>query len=140
MRKYIDMIVEKGNKEDMDCLGDILLESLQDLKESNHDKYHRYKNKIKGMAYDYKIDADLAKEIVHDMKPTGECWTMEALYSLIPNDPHGIEDMYVVMNSLANDYKDIIPISQRDTYIKMAHAWIDDIDGRDHKVWWYFVK
>ena len=23
---------------------------------------------------------------------------------------------------------------------KMAHAWLDDVDGKENKTWWYFVK
>lgn len=140
MRKYINQIVERDNKEDMQCLSDILIDALYDLKEVDPNKYHKYKNKIKGMAYGYQLDSELAKEIVHEMKPLGEYWTMETLQSIIPNDNHRLCDMYVVINSLANDYKDVIPLTQRDTYIKMAHAWIDDVDAKEHKVWWYFVK
>ena len=140
IRKYIDRIIEKDNKEHMWHLADMLTDALYDLKSYNKDRYHEYKNKIKGMAYDYEIDEEMAREIVKDMEPLGEQWNMETLSQLLANDTHKLCDMYVVMNALANDYKDIIPLAQRDTYIKMAHAWIDDVDGRDHKVWWYFVK
>lgn len=47
--------------------------------------------------------------------------------------------MYVVMNSLANDYQDIISLEDAETYIKMAHAWLDDVDQKEHKLWKYFV-
>ena len=74
------------------------------------------------------------------MRPLGEYWDMQTISSVINNDNHRLCDMYVVMNSLINDYQDVINPEEVDTYIKMAHAWLDDIDGKDNKVWWYFVK
>lgn len=140
MKEYLQMIVNNGKQEDMDCLGDILIESLYDMKESNYMKFKKYKNKIKGMAYNYKVDKELAKEIVEDMKPLGEYWSIETIASVIGNDTHRLEDMYVVMNSLANDYQNVVSLDDVETYIKMAHAWLDDVDAKDNKVWWYFVR
>ena len=140
MKEYLQMIVNNGKQEDMDCLGDILIESLYDMKETNYMKFKKYKNKIKGMAYNYKVDKELAKEIVEDMKPLGEYWNMETIASVIGNDTHRLEDMYVVMNSLANDYQNVVSLDDAETYVKMAHAWLDDVDAKENKVWWYFVK
>ena len=140
IRKYVDMIIEKGNQEDMEKLHDIFQEVLYDLKEYNYDKYKKYKMILYGMAYNYTIDEDMAYEIVENMQPLGEYWDMETIKSVIGNDTHRLEDMYVVMNSLANDYQDVIDLENADAYIKMAHAWLDDVDGHDNKVWWYFVK
>ena len=140
MKEYLKMIINNGKQEDMDCLGDIMIDALYELKESNYEKFKKYKNKIKGMAYDYKVDKELAKEIVEDMKPLGEYWDMETIASVILNDTHRLEDMYIVMNSLVNDYQNVVKTDDVETYIKMAHAWLDDVDGHNNKVWWYFVK
>lgn len=140
MKKYLDLIVNNGRKEDMDCLGDILIDSLYKLKEYDYDDFKKYKNKIIGMAYNYTIPDEMAVEIVEDMKPLGEYWNMDTINSVIINNPHRPVDMYVVMNSLANDYSNVISTEEVDLYIKMANAWIDDIDSKEHKIWWYFVK
>ena len=140
MKDYIDKIVKNGKQEDMDCLEDILIDSLYSIKENDYRKFKEYKNKIKGMAYDYKIDEEMAKEIVEDMKPLGEYWSMEQVKGVMVNDTHRLEDMYVVLNSLANDYKDVVSTEETETYIKMAHAWIDDIDAKNNKIWKYFVE
>ena len=140
MKEYLAKIVSIGKPEDMDCLGDILIDSLCEMKEYDHNKFRKYKNKIKGMAYEYKVDAELAHEIVEDMKPLGEYWNMETVASVIGMDTHRLEDMYVVMNSLVNDYCEIINPEETTTYINMAHAWLDDIDGKEHKVWKYFIE
>lgn len=138
MKKYLDMIVEKGKKEDMDCLSDILVELMYELKESNHKEYKEYKNKIVGMAYDYKLDDELAHDIVEDMKPKGEYWSKETITSVVGNVPN-IDEVYVVMNSLVNDYGDVISPDEVETYVKMANAWINDADAKPNKVWKYFV-
>jgi len=140
MKDYLERIVNNGSKEDMECLGEILIDSLYSMKENDYRKFKEYKNKIKGMAYSYKIDEEMAKEIVEDMKPLGEYWSMEQVRGAIMNDTHRLEDMYVVLNSLANDYKDIISLEETETYIEMAHAWIDDIDAKENKIWKYFVE
>ena len=137
MKKYIERIVLSGKKEDMDCLEDILLDSLCELKETNPEKYHKFKIKIIGMAHNFKIDKDLANEIVNDMKPKGKYWTEEQVFQLIGNQSY---DMYVVMNSLANDYGEIIPLDDTDMYIELADAWIKDVDAAENKTWWYFVR
>lgn len=140
MKEYIDKIVKNGKQQDMECLSEMLVDLLYDKKETDYDEFRKYKNKIKGMAYDYKIDKELAEEIVKDMKPLGEYWDMETVASVIGNDSHRLEDMYVVMNSLVNDYQNVVSPEEVETYIKMAHAWLDDVDGKENKIWWYFIK
>ena len=139
IKKYIQMVVNNGKQEDMECLSDILSDVIYLMKDEHYDMYKKYKNKIKGMAYNYQIDKELAHEIVKNMKPLGEYWNMDTVISVIGNNNHRAEDMYVVMNSLANDYQDIISLEDAETYIKMAHAWLDDVDQKEHKLWKYFV-
>ena len=50
------------------------------------------------------------------------------------------EDFYLVINSLGNDYADVISIEEVDTYVKMAKAWIEDKDAKEDKTWIYFTK
>ena len=139
IRKYIEKIGENRNIEDMKKLGDMLADIIYSTKESHPDLYKKYKTKLIGMAYNYQIDKELAHEIVEDMKPLGEYWSMETIASVIGNDTHRLEDMYVVMNSLANDYQNVVSLDNVETYIKMAHAWLDDVDQKEHKLWKYFI-
>lgn len=140
MRDYIDKIVKNGNQEDMECLTTMFVDLMSEVKDSKPTLYKKYRTKLMGMAYNYKIDEELAHEIVEDMRPLGEYWDVETVKSVIGNDMHSLEEMYVVMNSLANDYKDVISVEEAETYVKMAHAWLDDVDGKEHKFWNYFVK
>lgn len=139
IKTYIDRIVQNGTNEDMECLKDIFTNAMSELKDINPSKYKEYKIKLKGMAYNYEIDEELAKEIVSNMKPLGEYWSIEEVSNANGEDNHRIEDVYVVMNSLANDYKDVISLDDTDTYVRLARAWLDDEDGKEHKVWKYFV-
>lgn len=140
IKKYIKMIVDNGKPEDMECLSDMLSDVIYLMKDEHHDTYKKYKNKLKGMAYNYQIDEEMAHEIVEDMKPLGEYWNMQTIKSVIGNDMHRLEDMYVVMNSLANDYSNIISLEDTETYVNMAHAWLDDADAKKYKLWKYFVE
>ena len=140
MKEYINKIVNNGNQEDMECLTTMFLDLMSEAKENKPMLYKKYKTKLMGMAYNYKIDEELAHEIVEDMKPLGEFWSMEQVKGVMTNDSHRLEDMYVVLNSLANDYSNIISTEETETYIKMAHAWIDDIDAKENKIWKYFVQ
>ena len=140
MKDYIKRIVDNGKKEDMDCLSDMLVDLMYELKETNYEEFMKYKRKLKGMAYDYTIDEELAHEIVKEMKPYGEYWNIETIKSVIGVNQHKLEDMYIVMNSLVNDYSNAINPEEVETYIKLADLWIDDIDGKNHKIWWYFVN
>ena len=139
MKEYLNMIVENGKKEDMDCLSDILVELMYELKESNHKEYKEYKHKIIGMAYNYTINDELAEDIVKDMKPKGEYWSKNTIISVVGDVPN-IDDVYVVMNSLVNDYGDVISPEDVETYVKMTNAWLNDVDAKPNKVWNYFVK
>lgn len=139
MKEYLQMIIKNGKQEDMEELGDIFSDVMNELKEYDKNDYMEYKHKLCGMAYNYQIDKDLAKDIVDNMKPLGEYWSIETIKNVIGNTTHSLEDVYVVMNSLANDYQNIISLDDTDTYIKMAYAWLDDIDRKEHKVWKYFV-
>ena len=138
MEEYINMIVDNGKKEDMICLGDMMVDLLHHMKETNHNKYEKYKAKIIGMAYGYKINKELAEEIVKEMVPKGEYWSMDTIRSVVGDLPN-LPEVYVVMNSLVNDYGDVISPDDVDTYVKLTNAWINDADGHENKTWWYFV-
>ena len=128
------MIINNGKQEDMDCLGEMLIKLINESPEER-----KYRNKIIGMAYNYTIPDEMAYEIVSEMKPKGEVWSKDVINGVVGGVPN-LNDYYVVMNSLINDYGEVIPQEEVDTYVKMTNAWLNDIDGHHNKVWWYFVK
>ena len=71
IKKYIEKIVDNGKQEDMEKLSNILEEMIYCLKDYDYSKYKKYKNKLMGIAYEYKFDEEMAQEIVENMKPLG---------------------------------------------------------------------
>lgn len=142
IKKMLEVIIDKGRSEDMYALNDMMDELICDLKEKQPKLYKEYKTKLMGMAYDYKLDEDMAYEIVNNMKPLGEYWDYDTT-SKVKRD-YGVNttdcDFYVVMNSLVNDYSKIIDKEDVETYVKMANAFINDEDAKKDKVWIYFTK
>lgn len=139
MKEYLDKIVSNGRKEDMDCLSEMFVDLMYKIKDYDHSMFDKYKTKIVGMAYNYTINSELAMDIVKDMRPLGEYWSMDTIKSVV-GDVQNLPEIYVVMNSLVNDYKDVINPDEVDTYVKMTNAWINDVDAPDKKVWKYFVR
>ena len=142
IKKMLEIIIDKGKSEDMYALNDMLDELICDLKEKQPKLYKEYKMKLMGMAYDYKLDENMAMEIVNNMKPLGEYWDYDTT-SKVKKD-YGVNatdcDFYVVMNSLVNDYSKVIDKEDVETYVKMANAFINDDDAKKDKVWVYFTK
>lgn len=47
-------------------------------------------------------------------------------------------DFYIVINSLVNDYNNVIDKEDVETYVKMANAFINDTDSVKDKIWIYY--
>lgn len=141
IKEYIAKIIVNGKKEDMEELSEMLDEAIIKVKEREPECYKKYKMKLMGMAYGYKFDKEIAEDIVDKMKPLGEVWDINTTtiaknkYSVVAND----SDFYIVMNSLVNDYGDIIDKDDVETYVRMASAFINDPDAIKNKVWKYFT-
>lgn len=143
INSYIEKIVNNGKPEDMEELSEILEDLMYIVKDYDEDCYEKYKMKLYGMAYNYKFTKEMAEEIVENMKPRAEIWDYETTISV--KNQYGLnninqEDFYLVINSLGNDYADVISIEEVDTYVKMAKAWIEDKDAKEDKTWIYFTK
>lgn len=142
IKEMLNVIIDKGNVKDMYKLNEMLNELICDLKEQNPRLYREYKKELMGIAYDYKFDYNMAKEIVDNMQPLGEYWDIETTnkakkdYNLDVDD----YDFYIVINSLINDYNKVISKDDAETYIKMANAFINDEDAIKDKIWVYFTN
>jgi hypothetical protein len=141
VKEYIEKIIQKNKKEDMEKLSDMLEDLIYKMKEYDEECYHKYKMKLYGMANDYKFDKEYAIELVEDMRPIGEMWSIDTTNKV--KSQYGINasdyDFYIVLNSLANDYGKIISTEDVETYVKMANAFINDVDAKENKVWRYYT-
>lgn len=139
IKEILDVIIEKGKTEDMYKLNYMLNDLICDLKEQNPELYHEYKKELYELAFGKVIIEEKAKEIVHKMEPYGEHYTMENAdyikdkYSI----RHNTSDVYLVLNSLYNDYHDLLEDND-EMYAKMTKLWLNDADSVDYKVYEYF--
>lgn len=141
IKKYIEKIVENNKQEDMKALSDMLSEIIYKMKEHHHDMYEHYKMCLYQLAYGKVLNEEMANEIVENMKPLGEYWDINTIKEVKSsmNLSYNDYDLYTVMNSLVNDYGEIIDKENVDTYVKMAKAFIDDEDANKDKIFIYFT-
>ena len=141
IKEYIAKIIVNGDQKDMEELSEMLDESIMKLKIYDPECYKKYKTKLLGMAYNYKFYEEMAKEIFENMKPLSEVWdlnttnSVKAEYGINAND----YDFYIVMNSMINDYNEVIDKDDIETYAKMSNAFINDEDAVKNKVWKYYT-
>lgn len=141
IKEMLNVIIDKGNVKDMYKLNEMLNELICDLKEQNPRLYREYKKELYEVAYGNVILEDKAKEIVQNMKPYNEHFTMENAKE-IKDDysiKHSVSDVYLVVNSLYNDYHEILD-ENNDMYAKMTKLWLNDADSVDDKVYEYFMN
>lgn len=139
IKKMLETIIERGKVEDMYKLNDMLDELICDLKEQKPKLYKEYKMELYEIAYGNVILEDKAREIVEHMKPFGEHFSMENAKEIKEDYSikHSVSDVYLVVNSLYNDYHEILD-ENNDLYAKMTKLWLNDADSVDDKVFQYF--
>lgn len=141
VKEILGVIIDKGKVEDMYKLNEMLNNLVCDLKEQKPKLYKEYKRELYEIAYGNVILKDKAEEIVSNMKPFGEHYTLEEAneiketYSL----KHTNTDIYLVINSLYNDYQELFD-SNDEMYAKLTKLWLNDEDSVEDKVYEYFMN
>jgi hypothetical protein len=141
-KEYIKQIVASGTKEDMEKLSDMLLSLLEKMKDTDKECYDKYMMKLYIMAYGYKLNEDMAGEIIEKMKPYGMQWTLEETTEVMnKNYVNGIDkiDFWIVMNMAYNDYFELFG-DELDKYINYTKLLIKDEDSKEGKVFKYFTE
>lgn len=141
IKEMLAKIIDKGNIEDMYKLNEMLDELICDLKEQKPKLYKEYKKQLYELAYGNVILEDKAKEIVEHMKPFGEHYNMNDAKEIKEDYSikHSISDVYLVANSLYNDYHDLLEDND-EVYAKMTKLWLNDTDSVEDKVYLYFCN
>lgn len=140
IKEMLAKIIDKGNIEDMYKLNDMLDDLICDLKEQKPKLYKEYKKELYELAYGNIILENKAIEIVEHMKPYGEHYNMNDAKE-IKDDysiKHNVSDVYLVVNSLYNDYHDLLEDND-EMYAKMTKLWLNDTDSVEDKVYIYFT-
>lgn len=139
--EFVEKIIDDGDIENMHKLTDILSDAMEIVKDCDEEKYEKTIMKLYTMAYGKVLNKEMAEKIVHKMQPYGMRWTLEEVKDI--QDRYGIddirsEDLFIVMNSAFNDYKDLFN-ENTDNYIKYALDFIKDEDAKEGKVFIYYT-
>ena len=138
-RKLISEIVHKGKASDMECLAYIMENMIDDLKHTDHHKYKAVEHKLHTLVYGEHLSEDLAHHWVAHMENKdgtyGEHWTMDQTNQFAGNHNHC--DWYAVMNMIYSDYYN--PKFDTNTYVELAHDWINDADVGEGKTLKYYL-
>lgn len=141
IKEMLTKIIDKGNIEYMYKLNDMLDNLICDLKEQKPKLYKEYKKELYELAYGNVILEDKAIEIVKNMKPNGEHYSLEYAKDIKENYniKYSVSDVYLVINSLYNDYHDLLEDND-EMYAKMTKLWLNDSDSVEDKVYVYFMN
>lgn len=141
IEKYIRKIVNDGDRREMEELSAILVEVVDIIKKYDEDCYDEYKKKLYKMAYGNQINEEVAEDIVREMKPVGQRWSineteqMQRDYGMDNIDP---VSFFLTINMAFNDYRDVFG-DNLDTYIRFSKAFICDEDAKPNKILNYFL-
>lgn len=137
-----DKIYEHTEDRDrMERMNELYYEMAELIKDRLPDEYKGFAERAEDVLYS--MSADEAEEIVRRMRPSGEHWSIDDVYSILDDNemPQDV-DYYIVMNMMYNDYGRTFKTYGVDTvefYLEMSRDFIEDEDGVNHKVEKYFT-
>ena len=102
IEEYIEKIVDNGKIEDMETLSDLLEDTLEIIKDYDKDCYKEMEMKLYTLAYGNHLNKSMAEEIVNNMRPFGEKFSLEQSREI--QDRYNVNNIdliefYVVLNS-----------------------------------------
>ena len=141
IEKMIRKIVNDGDRQEMEELSDILVNVINIVKKYDEDCYREYKKKLYKMAYGNEIPEEVAEDIVREMRPAGERWSINETEQM--QRDYGLDNInpvnfFLVMNQGFNDYRNLFG-DNLDMYIRYTEAFICDEDAEPYKVLNYFL-
>lgn len=142
IKEMLNIIIDKGKIEDMYKLNEMLDELICDLKEQKPQLYKEYKMKLYKLAYGSVLSEKMAEEIITEMEPYHMRWSLSETRQV--QEQYGLDrirdiDFWVVINSAYNDYKELFD-DNLDMYVKFTKLFIMDKDGKEDKVYEYFMN
>lgn len=141
IKEYLEKIIEKGDRKDMEELSDMLDKAIYKVKDCDPEWYDKKCMKLYTMAYGKVLNEEMAKDIISKMEPYHMHWTLEQTRQVqVQNGLNNIRDIdfWVVMNSAYNDFHDLFE-DNIDMYVKYTKNFILDKDGKEDKVFLYFT-
>ena len=135
-------IVDDGSIEEMYNLSDMLDELAHTVKQFDENLYNKYKMELYKMAYGDVLTEKMAKEIISNMRPYGEKFSIEDSREI--QDRFGMNnindvDYWIVLNMSFNDYRDLFE-DNIEMYARFTRDFIEDEDAKKGKVFRYFTQ
>lgn len=146
LKKYIDKIVENGNDEQMEELSEMLIESINEIRNYNEKSYKKYEKCLYELANGKILTDEMKREWVKNMNPEAK-WTEEQVESVFKtiDNPIPAVSAYVIMNMLYSDFKDSLGEGDDDLsikkYIQATLDWYYDKDAthsEEEKLYFYY--
>lgn len=136
VKKYIQKIVEDGDREEMEELSDILIDVSTMVYNYDEKKGKEIEMQLYEMAYGKRLTDDMKRKWVEEMRPTAK-WTESEIREIADN--YGIDipvlSFYVIMNKFSSDegkaFKEDDGDEERSLkrYIEATKGWYYDADS-----------
>lgn len=129
------------DRERMERMNAVYYEMADYIKEHSPTAYSRFYDMAEEVAYSVSLTD--AQRIVRNMQPYGERWTYDDIADFVK--ARGVDDTidyYLVMNMMCNDYyrtANEYGVDKAEFYFSLARDFINDPDGKPHKVADYFM-
>lgn len=143
IKKLINAIIEKGDKDAMIDISDIFIDMLYDLKNTNKAWYNSIQYKMYELAYGEHLTESLARQWVDCMEnkdgTKGEHWSYEQTEEVRKQYAPDLDscDFYAILNMVYSDYYN--EKFDTTTYIQLAKDWLNDEDIPNGKALKYYM-
>lgn len=142
INKIGDAIYRSNDRAKKEKMDEVYYRMSDFLKEHNREWYDKFYEEAEDIIYC--IDDDEARCIVGSMQPYGQRWSMEEIRELLKSKGimDGTKCYYMVMNMMYNDYSRTArqySVDIPEFYFDLAYDFINDVDGKKHKVEKYFL-
>ena len=138
-RQLMDEVVEHGQREQMEELGDVFDDLMEMLHEHHPEMYDKFYKKVEAIMQPDHLTEEEARKYVshlhHKDGTKGEYFSYKQIEEFTCRNPelakYDKHDIYYVINMLHSDfYKQKWDV---DTYVMFALMWMDDPDGKCNK-------
>ena len=129
------------DREKMNKMNAIYYEMADYIKQNSPAAYERFYKMAEDVAYSMTLED--AQGLVKAMMPYGERWTYEDISDFVKTKGEEPSiDYYVVMNMMINDYyrtANEYGTDRPEFYFSLARDYLNDPDGKPHKLVEYFM-
>lgn len=142
MKEISEAIYNSDDKAKKNELDKVYYKMTDYLKEHDRSGYQNFKEKAEDILY--QIDEQQARRIVDSMRPYGQRWNLEEIDAYLKKKDINDKSIcyYLAMNMAYNDYSrtaKLHKVDEPEFYFNMAYDFINDQDGKRHKVYKYFM-